>query len=75
MRKKNKVPVTMVLNPDTKKASQKSAKKLGVSFSVLTDAALVRVTNEHAFIKECAELQGLTPEEAEEKFLREWGLL
>lgn len=75
MKKKNKVPVTMVLNPDTKKTSQKAAKKLGVSFSVLTDAALSRVNNEHAFLKECAELQGLTPEEAEIKFLKEWGLI
>lgn len=74
MKKKNKVPVTMVLNPDTKKVSQKAAKKLDISFSVLTDAALVRVTNEHAYIKECAEREGLTPEEAEIKFLKEWGL-
>lgn len=74
MKKKSKVPLTMVMSPEGKKRAQKTAKKLDVSLSVLSEAALKRLSDEHDFIKESAELQGKTPEELEIEFIKFWGL-
>jgi hypothetical protein len=69
-----KKPVTIVLKPSVKKMAVKLAKKNKVSLSELLAACIVKINSEHAFIAECAELEGLTPLEVELKFRKDWGL-
>ncbi|OEU74294.1 MAG: hypothetical protein BA864_10240 [Desulfuromonadales bacterium C00003093] len=72
--KETRKPKALLMQRSLSKKGDKAAAELGISFNDLSHHAMVRVTNEHAYLKECAEREGLTPEELEIKFLKEWGL-
>jgi len=68
-------PRALLITPSLKKQSEQLAKKYDLSFNDVVAASLSVLANKCEYAKECAEREGLTPEEAEIKFLKEWGLL
>jgi hypothetical protein len=65
----------MSLTTETRLWLEKKAKELGLKGgrSEMVETIVKKVDREHEFIKECAEREGLTPEEAEINSRKFWG--
>lgn len=63
------------LSSETRDWLSEKAKELGLKGgrSEMVETIVKKVDREHEFIKECAEREGLTPEEAEVKSRKFWG--